>query len=138
MKDDVELAISERAQVAHVGPEVVKFGPATSRETPHRRELSLRDVHERGRGAQLREQDRVPAAAPSQREDPLPLEIEPFERTVGDPIEKPPLSGSCPRRRSLRPRVGDTRLRKPLPHALVVRGHFVHCDALGHGEIVAA
>jgi len=138
VKDDVELAIPERAEVAHVGPEVVELGAATSRETPHRRELSVRDVHERGLRAQLREEDRVPATATGQREHALSLELEPFKRAVGDPIEEPPLSGSCPRRRSLRSRVRDARLGEPLPHALVVRGHFIDRDAFGHGEIVAA
>ena len=71
-------------------------------------------------------------------QDMLYVELDPFERAVRDPIEEPPHSGSCPRRRALRPRVRDAGLREPLPHALVVRGHFVDRDGLGHAEIVAA
>jgi hypothetical protein len=66
MKDDIELAAAERAQVAHVCPQVVELCTAALRKAADRRELSLRDVHE-GRGrAELSEEDRVPAAAPGQ------------------------------------------------------------------------
>jgi hypothetical protein len=55
MKDDVELSVAERAQVAHVGAQVIQLCAAAPRETPHRRELSGRDIDEGGRRAQLRE-----------------------------------------------------------------------------------
>src|SRR2546425_11935995 len=138
MKDDVELSGAEGAQVAHIGPQVVELGTAAPCETAHRRELAAGSVHERCRGAELREEDRVPAAAAGQRQHALSVELDPFERAVRDAIEEPTLSGPCPRWRALRPRVRDTRLREPLPHALVVRGDLVDRDAFGHGEIVAA
>jgi thiamine monophosphate synthase len=63
MKDHIELAIAERAQVAHVGAQVVELRAAAPRKTADRIELSFRDVHEGRRRAELREEDRVPAAA---------------------------------------------------------------------------
>jgi hypothetical protein len=67
MKDDVELSVAEGAQVSHIGSEVRELGTTASRETADRRELRGADVHERGRRTELREEDRVPAAAASQR-----------------------------------------------------------------------
>jgi hypothetical protein len=138
MKDDVEFAAAESAQVAHVGPQILELGTATSRETPDRRELSARDVHERGGRAQLGEEDRVPAATARERKHALSVEVDAFERAVRDAIEESALPRLCSRRGALRTRVRDARFRESLPHALVVRTHLIDRDALCHAEIVAA
>jgi hypothetical protein len=67
VKDDVELSVAEGAQVSHVRSEVRELGTAASCQAADRRELRAADVHEGGRRAELREEDRVPAAAASQR-----------------------------------------------------------------------
>ena len=138
VEDDVELAAAQCAQVAHVRPKVVELGATASRESAHRRELPSADVHEGRRGAELREEDRVPTASAGQRERALSFELDPFESAIRNPIEEPPLAGSGPRRRALRARVWDARLGEALPHALVVSGDLVYRDAFGHVEIVAA
>lgn len=66
VEDHIELAVAERAQIAHVGSQVIELRAAAPRKTPDRRKLSLRDIHEGRRRAELREEDRVPAAAPGQ------------------------------------------------------------------------
>jgi hypothetical protein len=138
MEDDVELAATERAQVPHVGPQVVELGTATSRETPHRRELAGRYVYQGRGGAELGEEDRVPAAPAGEGKHAFSLEVDALERAIGDAIEKAAFTSLCSRRVALRARVRDTCLREPLPHALVMRTDFVHRDPLCHAEIVAA
>jgi len=67
MKDDVELSVAEGAQISHVRSEVRELSTAASRKTADRPELRAADVDERGRRAELREEDRVPTAAAGQR-----------------------------------------------------------------------
>jgi hypothetical protein len=138
MKDDIELAVAKRAQIAHVRPEVVEHRAAALRKTPDRLELPPRNVDESRCRTELREEDRVPTAAAGQRQHTLSLEVDAIERAIRDAIEKPPLPGFRSWRRALRTRVRDTRFREPFPHALVVRAHLIDRDALCHGEIVAA
>lgn len=138
VKDDVELAVAERTQVTHVRPQIGELGTSAARETADRRELRAADVHERGRRAELGEEDRVPTAAAGKGKHALSLEIDPVKRAVCYPIEEAPFSRSAPRRGALRPGVGNARLREALPHPLVVRAYFVDRDSFGHAEIVAA
>ena len=77
VKDDVELAVPERTQVAHVRSQVGELGTAASRETPDRRELRAADVHQRGRRAELGEEDRVPAPAARERKHAFSFELDP-------------------------------------------------------------
>src|SRR5207302_10698384 len=117
VEDGVELAAAQCAQVAPVRPKVVERGATASRESAHRRELPSADVHEGRRGAELREEDRVPTASAGQRERAPSFELDPFESAIRNPIEEPPLAGPGPRRLALLARARHARLGAAVLHA---------------------
>src|SRR5204862_3485679 len=64
--DQIEGARGERAEVAHVALDETKPRPALAREGPDGSELTLRKIEQRGLGAELGEEDRIPAATTGQ------------------------------------------------------------------------
>ena len=136
MEDDVEFAASERAQVAHIPADVVELRAAPARERADRRELARADVEEGRVGAELREEDGVPAATAGEREDAGALQRDPGEAAARELREEAALAGAIARRCALRARVRDAGSREPVPHPLVVRRDLVDGDAPRHASIV--
>src|SRR6266508_2293090 len=114
--DDVELSVAEGREVAHVALDEADLRAAVASERAHRGELALRDVEQRRRRAELREQDRVPSTAAGERQHAFALETLATQPPAGQLVEEAPFAARVARRLSEGARVGDAGFRQALPH----------------------